>query len=312
MDFSEEDEPWESVPPWASFLIEFGYLWLGRLRESRSIAVISMPSDSAAAGLVALGAMRKRLEASCANDASEHYQRLVGLVAARPNIKLWHCERGLFTSDGLDRNGVPWVKRGRMRMNVPEEQALKWRIAGEPPIAVVDGEGLPRKFYDQLDIAGGNLNDANLSATDSHVCLSSCGIGAEPTRRKLASIRFRIAKAETDLSRLLAVSEWAPNTISRVRLYNSRTEAFDRQSGKPKLVIADGDTSFLKVVDGTDFSESDVIGIVCRTTERDRLEAVGTKIENLRQWYDHSVLEGLPQTPRGIGICVLERRHSCQ
>jgi hypothetical protein len=128
----------------------------------------------------------------------------------------------------------------------------------------------------------------------------------------MEAIRFREDGAEADLSQLLTVQSWMPGTISRVMFYNSRTEAFDRQSGKPQVVIADGDTSFLKVIDGTDFLESDVVGVVHRTMERDRLEAVGTKLENLRQWYDHSVLEGLSETPRGIGISVLKRRHTCQ
>jgi hypothetical protein len=128
----------------------------------------------------------------------------------------------------------------------------------------------------------------------------------------MEAIRFREDGAEADLSQLLTVQRWMPGTISRVMFYNSRTEAFDRQSGKPQVVIADGDKSFLKVIDGTDFRESDVVGVVHRTMERRRLEDIGTKLENLRQWYEPFALEGLPQPPRGIGISVLKRRHTCQ
>jgi len=126
----------------------------------------------------------------------------------------------------------------------------------------------------------------------------------------MTKIRFEDDGCEADLSQLLTVQAWMPGTVSRVMFYNARTEEFDRQQAKPQVVIADGDLSFLRVIDGNDFENSDLIGVIHRTMERDRLEAIGTKLENLRQWYDHSVLEGLPQAPRGIGISVLKRRQA--
>jgi hypothetical protein len=130
----------------------------------------------------------------------------------------------------------------------------------------------------------------------------------------MSDIRFRDDGREANLSQLLTVQSWMPGTISRVMFYNARTEEFDRHAGKPQVVIADGDISFLKVVDGSDFEHSDVVGVIHRTMERDRLEAVGTKFENLRQWYDpdDSIFDGLPERPRGIGISVLRRRQPCQ
>jgi hypothetical protein len=70
----------------------------------------------------------------------------------------------------------------------------------------------------------------------------------------------------------------------------------------------------LRVVDGKDFEHSDVVGVIHRTMERDRLEAVGTKLENLRQWYapDDTLFDGLPKRPRGIGVTVLKRSQPCQ
>ena len=124
--------------------------------------------------------------------------------------------------------------------------------------------------------------------------------------------QFILVDKEADLSQLLTVQNWLPGTISRMLFYNSRTEQFDRQTGKPKVVIADGDISFLKVVDGEDFRDSDVVGVVHRTIEKEKLEAIGTKLQNMRQWYDQTVVDGLPQTPRGIGIYMLKRRLICQ
>ncbi len=79
-------------------------------------------------------------------------------------------------------------------------------------------------------------------------------------------------------------------------------------------MIADGDGSFLKVLATAECDDSDVIGVVHRTMDRDRLEAVGEKLESLRQWYesDSSFLEILPERPRGMGISVLKRRAPSQ
>lgn len=321
MEFSEAHNPWRTIPDWASFLIEFGFAWLAQPRDSRRIALISMPSDSAAAGLVTLGAMRRCLELDDANDTSSHYEKLLALAKARPDgVTLRHNKRnGVFAFDGLDHEGVPWVRqlksKSGFRINIPRSSALNWRIDGEPPVVLVPGQQVPNaQLYSHLVTRGGEIRSSNLSESSSQVCLAGRGTGEVPTKGSMEAIRFREDGAEADLSQLLTVQSWMPGTISRVMFYNSRTEAFDRQSGKPQVVIADGDTSFLKVIDGTDFQESDVVGVVHRTMERDRLEAVGTKVENLRQWYnqDGAVLDGLPERPRGIGISVLRRSQPCQ
>lgn len=88
MEFSEAQTQWRSIPDWASCLIEFGYAWMGQPRDSRMIAVISMPSDSAAAGLVALGAMRRCLELENANDTNSHYEKLLEL--AKNDRLMWN------------------------------------------------------------------------------------------------------------------------------------------------------------------------------------------------------------------------------
>ncbi len=317
MEFSEAHYPWRSIPDWASFLIEFGFAWLGQPSDSRRIAVISMPSDSAAAGLVALGAMRKCLELDDANDISSHYEKLRSLARMQPNgPTLRHSKRkGVFLFDGLDSGGVPWVKqlKSKFRVNIPRSSALDWRIDGEPPVVLVPGQQAPNaQLYSHLVQRGSEIRSSNLSESHSLICLAGRGTGEVPTKGSMQAIRFREDGAEADLSQLLTVQSWMPGTISRVMYYNSRTDAFDRQSVKPQFVVADGDKAFLKVVDAVNFQEGDVVGVVHRTMERDRLEAIGTRLESLRQWYDHSVIDGLPQTPRGISVSVMKRRHTCQ
>ena len=140
MKFSEANDPWRSVPEWASFLIEFGFAWLAPTLASRRIAVISMPSDSAAAGLIALGAMRKCLELDDANDMNVHYEKLLNLARKRPsgvtvrNTKM----SGVFVFDGVGNDGNPWVKKlssRSLRAPILRSTAINWRIHGEAPVA---------------------------------------------------------------------------------------------------------------------------------------------------------------------------------
>lgn len=315
MEFSEAFCSWRSVPAWASCLIEFGYAWRDQPCDSRRIAAISMPSDSAAAGLVALGVMRKCLELDHATDVNAHYARLHELAMTRSNdIELRHeRHQGLFIFDGVEADG---------RLRVTKQNAddnrciifgltgsLKWHINGESQVRLHDGQQIPNgQIYAGLLPHGGAIKPSNLSESYSQVCLAGCSTGEAPTKEKMAKIRFRHDGEEADLSQLLTVQSWLPGTISRMLFYNSRTDKFDRQTGSPKVVIADGDTSFLKVIDRNDFKESDVIGIVHRTMEREKLETISRKLESIRQWYKPISADGVSDNKRGIGIYALKRR----
>jgi hypothetical protein len=218
---------------------------------------------------------------------------------------------------GFDEKGNPIVKNVTVTWfqtrTITRTDAMKWRVYGEAPVAVLNGQKVPHsEIYNNLVKNGGEIKPSNLSQSHSQICLAGRSVGETRTRECIASIRFQNDGCEADLSYLLTVQGWMPGTVSRVMFYNARTDEFDRQQVKPQVVIADGDASFLTVVDGSDFEHSDVIGVIHRTMERDRLEAVGTKLENLRQWYDQSSLVGLPKSPRGIGVSVMARRQSCQ
>jgi len=315
MEFSEGQTPWQNVPDWVSYLIDLGYLWLCQSHDSRMIVVVSMPSTSAGAGLVTLGAMRKCLELEEANDTSSHYEKLLRLARTRSvGVELRHPSwKGRFVFDGIDQEGNPCVRKlnvdDNMRVNITRSSALRWKIHGEAPVVLGNGEQIPnRQIYAHLVNHGGSIRSSNLSESYSHVCLAGQGVGEAPTKASMAQVRFRHSGDEADLAQLLTVQSWLPRTISRTLFYNSRTEQFDRNTGRPSTVIADGDTSFLKVLDAEVFEDSDVIGVFHRTLERDRLETIGTKLENLRQWYDQAIVADLPEPPRGIATYILKRR----
>jgi len=110
--FSEANSPWQVIPQWAEFLIKCGYIWGDTVPSRRRIGVISMPCESAAAGLVALGAMRRRLTVDGANDSISHYQRIGDWQRAMmPRRFLRHHKyKGRFRLENKDRSGLIWVR----------------------------------------------------------------------------------------------------------------------------------------------------------------------------------------------------------
>jgi hypothetical protein len=316
MEFAEADTTWRAIPSWASFLIAFGFRWLEHEHSSRRIALISMPSDSAAAGLIALGAMRKCLELDDANDVGSHFQRIVQLAqGGDASVRLrYRSYRDQYALEPLDGDGFPWarnIQRPGNRVRINRSSALDWRFHGEAPVVTANGHQLPNaQFYQTLIREGGAIKSSNLNQSDSGICLAGRSIGEMGTRRCLAEVRFRQDGCETDLSKLLTVQHWMPGTISRVMFFNARTDEFDRGSGRPHLVIADGEGSFLKVVSRQEFEQCDVVGVIHRTMEREKLEEIGIKLANLRQWYDtdSDAIKRLPPTPVGITISTLKRR----
>jgi hypothetical protein len=62
---------------WVDFLIKLGFGWPSGTARARRISLVSMPCDSAGAGLVTLGAMIRDLGNSAANDSDGHYDALL-------------------------------------------------------------------------------------------------------------------------------------------------------------------------------------------------------------------------------------------
>lgn len=315
MHFSEADGPETGVPQWAAFLFRLGFCWASDARPGRRVAVISLPCDSAAAGLVALGAMCKRLEVRDASDLGSHFNRIRDLAVKRSSERVLrhNVYSGRFAVDREDEHGMVWVRRlppkaGFSTVVFPAT-ANTWSFEGEAPVEVLRGDELPfAHFYSAL-VPNLRIEPSNLSRSDSAVCLAGRVMGEGTSQRVIASIRLRQNDESIELSRLLTVHSWLPKTVSRVTFYNSRTSEMDRCTAPPEIVVADGDTSFLRVCDADPFLESDVIGIIHRTTERDKLEAVGLKLAALGQWYasDDQLPGGAGPVPNGIFTSILRR-----
>lgn len=341
---SEANDEWRPIPSWAGFLIRLGYRWSGNDSEQRRIALVSMPCDSAAAGLIALGALVRALGDPKANDIDGHYDALLRyarqylescrdceLPECNPSVK--RCghtarvsgrlrsplfPRKTFTiSERTDfkKRQIVWEYPAGHNQNVTQSPssayAINWHIESEPPPQLTkDASALPNEPYLKI-IADAPIVPDNLRRSFSGLCLAGRVAGETETREWCASMRFGRANGEYRLSELLTVYGWfRPNSVSRMTFFNARTEQFDRRASAPMLVIADGDASFLKVLGRSDFQRTDVIGVIHRTVERDRLEAVGNKMIEMRQWYveDSEMSEQLAGMPRGISVSILKKR----
>jgi hypothetical protein len=278
-----------------------------------------MPCDSAGAALVTLGAVQFRLSLADANEVDAHFQRIQraadeapGTIFLRQNV-----ERGRFVVRGRNRSGEVYVeqdpppRRGRYWTWIFPHSATSWTFEGEAPVQVLDGGEIPYgAFYNGFLNGAPPLFGPNLRRSDSAVCLAGRITGETASRSIATSIRFYLGKSTADLTQLLTIHRWSGETASRAVFFNTRTEQFDSHSGLPRLVIADGDQAFLRVLAGKAFQNSHVIGVLHRVIERERLEAIAVKIQDLGQWYDEDgdFLNQLGVAPHGLTISVLRRR----
>lgn len=313
--FSEQSQPWQPIPRWVQFSVKLGFELAAKQVENRRICFVSMPCDSAGAGLVALGAIRKRLELKDANDLGLHFQRIrkLGSSRLRPTLLRHKFHRGRFVFDSLGTNLV-WLKQvpseSNSRMAVFPHSAEDWHFDGEAPVRLFAGARLPFEHtYENLLPGVNHIFGPNLAVADSGVCLAGRVAGANSSAAACSNIRFEMAGESSTLAQLLTVQGWSNGTTSRASFFNTRTETLDRETGRPRTVIADGAASFLRIAERAEFSESDVIVIVDRTSDRDILDEVGIKIANLRQWYapDEDFASSLAVRPRGIDMLTMKR-----
>lgn len=314
MEFYEDSIGPLAIPDWASYLISVGYGWLDYSCSSRRIALVSLPGDSAAAGLVALGALLKCLRLEVADDTSAHYERIKSLANNNPDgLTLRHAtEDGVFCLDTVDANGTPWVFKQRKpseRRNIVAARVSSWRIYDEPYVSVGDGGRIPfGDIYRSLLADDTGIIEDNLRRSYSLVCLGVRAAGKSVTSDQFRSVKFSAGNRPVDLAQLLTVTEWSTSMISRLNVYNPRTQKLDRQTGGTRLVIADGHEAFLRILDEPTFKRSDVIGVYDRVQERSKLEDIGVKIESLRDWYDDWDASYLSNPPHGMHARAFVKR----
>lgn len=341
--FSEAGSPWQPLPPWVRFFIDLGSNWPREAFGPPRIALVSMPCDSSVSGLITLGAMIHDLGREDANETEGHYDALLRYAQqylqrcrqcdqdpCNPTTRrCGYTERatGLLRSplqprktfEISDRTDFPnrriaWHYRtGRNTTGIywpNPERAVNWHVDGDPAHQILHGEGVLQAEPYRALREGAVIHDPNLRASYSGLCLAGRVAGSTVTRDMCTSLRFRTASGVYHLGELLTIHGWSQVPLSRVSLFNSHTSKLDRYSASPLMVIADGDGAFLKCLARREFQKSTVIGVVHRALERDKLEAVGNKMIDQRQWYepDEELMTRMTAVPRGVSMTILKRR----
>jgi len=297
-----------------------------------------MPCASPAAGLIALGALIRDLGRLDAHDMGAHtdslfeyarqyldYCKSCELKQCDPKIRGCGFEsesHGLIRSirrknniymvsnetDFTERKLVVFEKnKPGIKTEFETEYAKNLYFDGRPPAVSSSGEtGLQQSAYEGL-IEEAEIHPDNLRKSYSGLVLAGRAKGGRDTRVAYESVFFCNESESYNLAELLTIHEWAHSEVSRTAFYNVRTEDIDHAANQQKLVVADGDASFLKSIDT--FKKSDVIGVIDRSVERERLEMVGQKFTALKNWYqtDSSYQGTLPDPVPGISITILKK-----
>ena len=336
--FSEENGDWQLIPGWVNFLIRFGYCWSRIEHDGRRVALMSMPCSSPGAGLIALGALIGDLGKVQANDLGAHndvifnyarqyleYCKDCTLTKCDPIIR--RCgfdskslgvirsvrrKNTIYTvSADTDLNERKLVIFGNRnpsaKIEIGQEYLINLYVDGEPPAVSSSSEsGLPESVYQGL-IEEAQIHPSNLRKSYSGLVLAGRAKGSGDTKSAYEAVHFSSENESFTLMELLAIHGWADSKVCRTAFFNVRTKDIAQTVAQPRLVVADGDSSFLKSVDT--FRKSDVIGVIDRSLDRDRLEVIGQKISALKSWYqlDTEFLGLLPTPVPGISITILKK-----
>jgi len=319
MEFIEGGKRWEQLPDWASFMVDVGYGWPLFGAPGRRIALVSTPVDSTAAGLVALGALRRQLEDPRASDVEKHFERILELSRRKGGVVLTSIGKGYkgkFLLEGSSSDEIHWATKcsgSGERITVLRGQAAAWQIDGEPKIEVGGPSLMPNSvLYENLMPTGGDIFVQNLRRSDSSICLAGRVGGELPAKSHFARVLLRPGPSleALDLAQILTINEWSNSPTSRMLYFNSRTGNIDRATRSPMLVVADGIDAFLRALDFEFFQRSDVVGVVCRETSGDKLDMLKSKMFSLLQWFQPTSWPQMSNTkkPRGVSLSSLRTK----
>jgi 6,7-dimethyl-8-ribityllumazine synthase len=122
--------------------------------------------------------------------------------------------------------------------------------------------------------------------------LAGGAAGQTAMQGELATFQFGTHDRKS-LASLLPINGWddGATELSRLVYFNTRGKgAFGQPINTPNLVIADGMDAFASVLSEKKLKSADVIALVCRIHERDKMEEFGALLEAQSQWYDRHEL----------------------
>jgi len=322
MEISEDaGQTWREMPPWVRYFLDLGHKWPRRISgPGRTIRIISMPIKTPAAGLLAMGAVAADLKDPAANDKDRHYDSLLGYARqflhacktckfrCRPDLRkcgyshestgiLRHKDRPrskLYVSSHTDfaakvlrlasksdgSGALTTIEAAEWTHTYYEDEGvplLLGRSAGTMPVEAITG-----LFPDA------NFCSNNLTVSYSSLCLAGGAAGQTAMQGELAAFQFG-ARDHKSLAAILPINGWDDGSteLSRLVYFNTRGRGtFAQAINNPNLVIADGMDALTSVLSEKKLKGADVIAVVTRIHERDKMEEFGALLEGQAQWYE--------------------------
>jgi hypothetical protein len=343
MHYFEGDRVYDSVPVWVAAMLSFGYHWCDRSSGARRIALLSMPCESEAAGLVALGAFRRDLELTTTNYIDSYFDLLVRFCRERqtelkykvpppelssPDVRnVLDNSRWRFVADKSSPDKIAiedagyrqFIKRGgKLIQNqngpclsyITRESALDWQLHNFPlpQIPLVGGEALELPVYSALPFCSGPILDANLCRSYDGLVLVGQGAARDSAyMQKYYAAGFTSGNRQLPLGELLTLHNSEKKYIQRLRFVNERTTD-DDGGHNARLVVADGISALLRAEQV--YPNSDIIAFCNRDASVEAiLQLKGWLNEKMRYYTDADTRHGfLDETPVGTLLRVLRRR----
>ena len=326
--YKEGEKLYTNFPSWVEGSLNLGYHWVGlsnNTAKRRRIALVSMPCQSVAAPLVALGLLRRELELEDTNFFNRYFEYLLNEISVRQekseqiilvddNNKKWnliqvnqgHSIKVCYSKykESVKRRGrrIP-NPNGQVVSTIMSSNARYWRLDGQPRLWC--SEPLDYTIYKYLIRNGGDIYEHNLQNYWRETVLLSNFVGKDSFfHKRISSIKFCFDEEEVGLDTLLTVNGVSPQ-ITRVTLHSANE--LNSLNYSPKRVVVEGSLAFLKALEH--FRESDIIGVISRDEPSSNLEQVMEKNHELSRYYQTKDSEDLTATfPVSIITHLMERR----
>ena len=335
-----------AIPAWIRFMLEFGYRWPSNADRDRRIAMISMPCDSHAFGLVSLGLVIRDLGNESANDLAVHHRRLIHyakryLQETRPPLPSQSHKQpsgkqasGILnsipshsgerrskyrivdvTKDTIPGVTVELMQRGTKRIDsspakftITQATSHRYTIENGPIVQTRSADtAIDPTPYRALLPQVHFVPDC-LSRSYSGLAIAGRSEGERPTRDMLEQVSFMFGTGHFTLGSLLRVEGWNTDQVSRARFMNMRGySAEDDHNPAAEIVVADGISSFQKIYNAQQYQHSDLILVYPRTVEREQLEELSNMLERIDSFYTEREIDLNLAVPQSIRVITFDR-----
>lgn len=342
MQYFEAHTVHDAVPTWAAAALGLGYRWRLSVSSARRIGLLSMPCDSEAAGIIALGALRRDLERTTSNHVDTHFDLLSRACRERVAVHM-HRENSSEELSWDVRNTVddtrwrfvaydgdldiivleiathrPVIKRkgksipnpnGACSRYIMRDNAIGWQLRNCPlPQLPPDGKALEPSAYSSLPGCVGPILEANLRRSYDGLVLVGQGAARDSTyMQKFYTAGFASADHRLPLGDLLTLHHSERKYIRRLRFLNERALQ-DEAVHAAWLVVADGISALLCAEKL--FPTSDIIGVCNRDASVEAIIQLKDWLNDISRYYtdmdaNHCVAG---EMPGGMMLRVLQRR----